>query len=96
MEYLIKKVEVLTFFDTAAMEAVAVTRGRVWLTNGCDSRDHCLDAGARLPVGNSCRVVIEALDDAALSVVWRGAPVALRIALAPLRQALSGPSGSSG
>ncbi len=95
MEYLINRGEVLTFCDAAAMEAVVVTAGRVWLTSGNDTRDFCLEAGKRLPIGKGGRIVIEALEDAAVKVVWRDLPAALRITLASLHQAPSGSSGSS-
>ncbi len=96
MECLIRKGEVLMFFDTAEMEAVTVTEGRIWLTRYDDHRDYCLEAGARLPTGNSGRIVIEALEDAAVCVAWRSAPAVLTISHALFRHAPSGSSGSSG
>ena len=89
MNYLINRGEVLTFFDTDAMDAVTVTTGRIWLTKYADPRDYCLEAGARLPVGNAERVVIEALDNASVSVIWRDVPAAQRITLGLSRQSLA-------
>ncbi|GFO59284.1 hypothetical protein GMST_16090 [Geomonas silvestris] len=72
MNYLLKNKEVLTLIGKARLESVWVKSGRVWLTKEGDSRDYCLSAGSRLPLGGARLVVLEALEDAALSVVVAG------------------------
>jgi hypothetical protein len=89
MKYLLSKGEVLIFEGTGAIEAVTVRTGRVWLTRYRDPADYCLEAGAVLPLGREKRVAIEALEDAAVSVLWREAAVRFTLTLAWSRQSLA-------
>jgi len=84
MNYLLRKKEVLTLIGPARLESVRVQSGRIWLTREEDPRDYCLAAGSRLQLGGARLVVVEALEDAALSVVVAGQeqPGAVRLTLA--------------
>lgn len=90
MNYLLSRGEVLIFESTGAIEAVMVQTGRVWLTRYGDPEDYCLEQGAVLPLGKGKRVAIEAVEDAAVSVLWREAPARFTLTLAWSRQSLAG------
>lgn len=81
MNYQLEKGEVLTVVAAPTMEAIAVVAGEVWLTRNDDRADYCLEAGAVHPLGTAGKVVIEALQSAVVSVVWREATAALRVAV---------------
>jgi len=81
MHYVLEKGEVLTLITKPEMEAVTVVSGRIWLTRHGDAADYCLRAGAVHTVSSAGRVVIEALEKTAVSVIWRQAPAALRVAV---------------
>lgn len=81
MEYFLKKGELLTFVATRSMEGVTVKAGRVWMTKYSDPADYCLEAGELIPIKSGERIFIEALDDAALALVWREALAAFKITL---------------
>jgi hypothetical protein len=55
---------------------IAVQSGRIWLTQTGDANDYVVDAGQRLVVVRSGRVVIESLTPQATLRVLRGAPPA--------------------
>ena len=88
MEYLLKKGEVLTFVATKAMEGVKVKMGRVWMTKYADPADYCAEAGDLLPFQSGERIFMEALDDAAVFLVWREAPAAVQITVSLAQQSL--------
>ena len=88
MEYLLKKGEVLTFVATKAMEGVKVKMGRVWMTKYADPADYCAEAGDLLPFRSGERIFMEALDDAAVFLVWREAQAAVQITVSLAQQSL--------
>jgi hypothetical protein len=89
MNYLLGKGEVVLFETRGAIDAVTVRSGRVWLTRYEDPSDYCLEAGAVLALGAAREVVIEALEEASVSVLWREAHARFTLTLAWPRQPLA-------
>lgn len=73
MDYILRKSEVLSMTATGAASALAVRKGRVWLTRPDDSRDFLLGPGERFPLEGDGICVLEALADA--TIVLEGVPV---------------------
>lgn len=90
MNYQLDKGEVLTLIGSEAVQAVLVKSGRIWLTRQDDPRDYCLEAGSRLACRGARMLVIEAIEEASLSVAVAGnhahahahAPAPARLTLA--------------
>jgi hypothetical protein len=85
MNYLLSKGELLMFDSSDAIEAITVRTGRIWLTQYGDQADYCLEQGAAIKLGKTRRVAIEAVEDAAVSVIWREAPATFTITLGSTR-----------
>ncbi len=47
---------------------IAITKGTIWLTRCCDSRDYILRAGDTLAISGRGRTVVLALSDVLLTV----------------------------
>lgn len=87
MKYVLSKGELLVLRSSGGIEAVTVAEGRVWLTKSGDPRDYCLEAGTRLPLEKRCRVIVEAIEPAALVLAVRErAPLVLTVG----RESLAG------
>jgi len=85
MDYLLKKGETVSV--TAGPEGcfLRMDQGSVWLTRYDDPRDYCLKSGDTFAVRAPGAVVIEALEDAALSLeyacIGRPARATVRVGL---------------
>lgn len=81
MRYQLCKGEVLTLEADGAIDSITVTSGAVWLTRSDDTRDYCLEAGDRLPVRNSGKLILEAFSPATLALNCNQSRAGLRITL---------------
>lgn len=70
--YLLLKEEILRIDGDARGVAVSCRRGRVWLTQPGDFRDHILDAGMNFTVGRRGRVAMVAMDNAVIALLIPG------------------------
>lgn len=86
MKYLLCKGELLAFEAGAAIEALAVNSGTVWVTRSGDTRDYCLREGDRLPVRKREKVVVEAMQQTEFTVLLKKSTGDIRITLACPRE----------
>ena len=82
MKYVLCKGELLTLESDGAIEAITVADGQVWLTRSDDTRDYCLEAGARIPVSTGCKLIAEALQPSTLILSCKESRTALNITMA--------------
>ena len=79
MRYLLNKGEVMTVEATDAVEALSVSAGQAWITRSSDTRDYCLEAGERLVIRKGEKLIVEALQEATLTVSCKESRIDLRI-----------------
>ena len=82
MKYQLGKGELLTLESAGSVEAIIVRDGEVWLTRSDDTRDYCLEAGARLAVSGPCTLIVEALQPSTLVLCCKESRAALHVTMA--------------
>ena len=82
MRYLLAEGEVVTLQADDAIESLSLIAGTIWLTRSSDTRDYCLQQGARLAVLRGETLIIEAVTPATLTVTCHERRAGLHITTA--------------
>ena len=68
MDYMLRKGEVVTMAAAGAASSFIVRKGRIWITRPGDRQDYLLSQGKCFPLGGKGTLVMEALDDAVITL----------------------------